>query len=231
MPDITDRPTAIVALSGGLDSCVAAALTARDARLALLHVTYGQRTAARERRAFDELADFYAVPNGRRLVADIGYLAQIGGSSLTDPRAEIPGAHGLGRGIPSTYVPFRNTHILSVAASWAEATGAERIVLGAVEADSSGYPDCRAAYFEAFQRLLDVGTRPETRIRVETPVIGMSKADIVRTGVELGAPLGLTWSCYRSGELACGACESCALRLRAFEQAGLPDPIPYASGG
>ncbi len=222
-----ERPTAVVALSGGLDSCVTAAIAAQEHTLALLHVTYGQRTAARERRSFDDIADFYAVPPERRLVADIGYLGRIGGSSLTDPSRDVPDA-GPGEGVPSTYVPFRNTHILSIAVSWAEVIGAGRVCIGAVEQDSSGYPDCRAAYFDAFRAVVAAGTRPETRIEIATPVIEMSKAEIVRVGTELGAPLHLTWSCYQSEDAACGRCDSCRLRRRAFEQAGVADRVPYA---
>ncbi len=222
-----ELPLAVVALSGGLDSCVTAAIAAQNSRLALLHVTYGQRTARRERRAFDDIADFYRVPPGRRLVADIAYLARIGGSSLTDPGVAVAATGALEQGIPSTYVPFRNTHILSVAVSWAEVIGARSICIGAVEQDSSGYPDCRAAYFDAFRKLVAAGTRPETEIQIETPLIRMSKADIVRKGIKLEAPLHLTWSCYRDEDLACGKCESCVLRLRGFEAAGLPDPIRY----
>ena len=254
-----EQPLAVVALSGGMDSCVTAAIARLANQLALLHVTYGQRTERRERRAFDEIADFYQVPDGRRLVADIGYLARIGGSSLTDRRIEVPDAPakrgqitnfnartGRSRGtpaaapegpeisylspfcIPNTYVPFRNAHILSIAVSWAEVIGAEGVYIGAVEQDSSGYPDCRPAYFEAFQKLADAGTKPETAIRIQTPVIHMRKAEIVRKGVELGAPLHLTWSCYSEEGLACGKCDSCVLRLRAFEDAGVSDPIEYA---
>lgn len=230
MSDKSGRPLAIVALSGGMDSCVTAAVAARNNRLALLHVTYGQRTATRERRAFDEIADFYEVPDDRRLLADIAYLADIGGSSLTDPTADVPPPDTGAAGVPSTYVPFRNTHILSIAVSWAEVIGAKQIYLGAVEQDRPGYPDCRAVYFEAAQRVVDAGTKPGTDIRVETPLLRMSKADVVRKGVELGAPLHLTWSCYRSEKLACGNCESCVLRRRAFSEAGVPDPIPYQDG-
>ena len=222
------RPTAVVALSGGLDSCVTTAITAQEYTLALLHVTYGQRTARRERRSFEEIADFYAVPPERRLVADIGYLGRIGGSCLTDPSRDVPDA-GSGEGIPPTYVPFRNTHILSIAVSWAEVIGASRVCIGAVEEDSSGYPDCRAAYFDAFREVVAAGTRPETQIDIATPVIEMSKADIVRRGTELGAPLHLTWSCYRNEDEACGRCDSCRLRRRAFERAGVADRVPYVS--
>jgi len=224
----TERPLAVVALSGGMDSCVAAALAAETHHLALLHVTYGQRTEARERRAFDDVAAFLGVPAERRLVADLGYLARIGGSSLTDPAMPVYTTSDAGLGIPTSYVPFRNTHILSVAVSWAEVIGADSVYIGAVEDDSSGYPDCREAYFAAFQKVVEAGTRPETRIRIETPLIRMSKADIVTKGIELGAPLHLTWSCYQDQERACGRCDSCLLRRRAFEGAGVPDPIPYA---
>lgn len=219
------RPLAVVCLSGGMDSTVTAAIAAGEAELALLHVAYGQRTAARERQAFDEIADFYGVPACRRLVAEIGYLARIGGSSLTDREMPVPRRGGAG--VPTTYVPFRNTHVLSIAVSWAEVLGAGRVYLGAVEEDRSGYPDCRRVYFEAAQRLVDLGTRPDTCIRIVTPVIGMSKADIVRKGVALGAPLHLTWSCYRRTDEACGECESCRLRREAFEQAGETDPVPH----
>ena len=222
-----ELPLAVVALSGGLDSCVTTALAAQGNRLALLHVSYGQRTARRERRAFGDVADFYRVPPQRRLVANMAYLARIGGSSLTDPYRDVPATGALGRGVPNTYVPFRNTHILTIAVSWAEVIGARRIYIGAVEQDSSGYPDCRRAYFDAFQQVVAEGTRPETDVRIETPLIRMSKADIIRKGIELGAPLDLTWSCYRDEDLACGKCESCVLRLRGFDAAGLADPIPY----
>lgn len=214
-----------------MDSCVTTAIAARDNELALLHISYGQRTSDRERRAFDEIAAFYRVPAEHRLVADLGYLAKIGGSSLTDKRIPVPTSPPRADAIPNTYVPFRNTHILSIAVSWAEVIGAARVYIGAVEQDSSGYPDCRAAYFKAFQTVVDAGTRPETRIRIETPLLAMSKAGIVRKGIELGAPLHLTWSCYCESKVACGTCESCRLRLRAFEQAGVSDPVPYAASG
>jgi 7-cyano-7-deazaguanine synthase len=226
----SSRSLAVATISGGMDSCVAAAIAAQSRDLAVLHVTYGQRTAARERRAFDEITGAFGVPGERRLVADLGYLTRIGGSSLTDRAMAVPDAPDdapVAPGIPSTYVPFRNTHILSVAVSWAEVLGAESVVIGAVEEDSSGYPDCRAEYFAAFQAVADAGTRPGTSIRIDTPVIGMSKAEIVVEGLRLGAPLDLTWSCYRSEDAACGRCESCRLRLRAFELAGATDPIPY----
>jgi 7-cyano-7-deazaguanine synthase len=218
---------AICLVSGGMDSCVTAAI-ARDENeeLAFLHVSYGQRTEARERRAFEELADFYGVR--RRLAVSLEHLARVGGSSLTDISIPVSEADLNAQGIPTSYVPFRNAHLLAVATSWAEVTGARRVYIGAVAEDSSGYPDCRPEFYEAFQRVIDVGTRPETRVEVRTPVIHMRKSEIVRRGTELGAPLRLTWSCYSGDERACGRCDSCALRLRAFQEAGFEDPIPYA---
>ena len=225
------RPLAVVAVSGGLDSCVAAAVEAQESELALLHAGYGQRTAVRERRAFEEIAEAFGVPPARRLLADLGYLGRIGGSSLTDLTVPVPEGGAADGSIPNTYVPFRNTHLLSVAVSWAEVIRARRVYIGAVEEDSSGYPDCREAYFEAFRAVVRAGTRPGTELEICTPLIRMSKAEIVAKGVELGAPLGLTWSCYRREDLACGTCDSCRLRLRGFRQAGVADPIPYASPG
>ena len=218
-------PTAVVCLSGGVDSCVTAGVAARSHELALLHVNYGQRTEARELKSFRDIADFYGVE--KRLAVDLDFLGKIGASSLTDASRAVPEGD-LGRsGIPSTYVPFRNANILSAAVAWAETLGARAVFIGAVEADSSGYPDCRESFFEAFRKAATLGTRPESKIEIVTPVIAMSKADIVRKGVELGAPLELTWSCYREEEIACGQCDSCLLRLKAFAEAGIADPIPY----
>ncbi|HEX8501783.1 MAG TPA: 7-cyano-7-deazaguanine synthase QueC [Pyrinomonadaceae bacterium] len=218
---------AVCLVSGGMDSCVTAAIArGENEELAFLHASYGQRTQARELRAFGELADFYGV--SRRLVVSLEQLARIGGSSLTDPSMPVAEADLDAPGIPTSYVPFRNAHLLAAATSWAEVLGAGRVYIGAVAEDSSGYPDCRPEFYEAFQRVIDVGTRPETRVLIRTPVIRMRKAEIIRRGAALGAPLGLTWSCYRAEERACGACDSCALRLRAFREAGLADPILYA---
>jgi 7-cyano-7-deazaguanine synthase len=226
---LAPRPSALAVclVSGGLDSCVTAAVAGgENEELAFLHVSYGQRTEARERRAFEELADHFRV--GRRLAASVEYLARIGGSSLTDPSIPVAAADLASRSIPTSYVPFRNAHLLAIATSWAEVIGARRIYIGAVAEDSSGYPDCRPEFYEAFGRLIAVGTRPETRIEIRTPVISMRKSEIVRRGLDLGAPLALTWSCYAGEERACGRCDSCALRLRAFREAGARDPIPYA---
>ena len=216
----------IVLVSGGLDSCVTAAVAGRDHETAFLHVNYGQRTEERELRAFHAIADHYGV--ARRLVTDIGYLKMIGGSSLVDPSMPIETAPSASQDIPSTYVPFRNAHLLAIAASWAEAIGASAIFIGAVEQDSAGYPDCRPPFFHAFSRLVREGTRPGTRITINTPVINLRKKEIVLLGKKLNAPLQLTWSCYQNSERACGLCSSCLLRLKGFQEAGISDPIPYA---
>lgn len=218
--------SAIVLVSGGMDSCVTAAIAkSENEEIALLHVSYGQRTERRERRAFEDIADFYGA--ARRLAVSIEYLAKIGGSALTDTGFDVPEADLESKEIPATYVPFRNANMLSIAASWAEVIGAQAIYTGAVAEDSSGYPDCRTEFFEAFEKAIDAGTKPETRVRLSTPIIHLSKAEIVKKGLQLGAPLHLSWSCYRSEDLACGACDSCALRLRGFARAGVTDPIEY----
>ena len=223
----TDGPQLAVCLvSGGMDSCVTAAIAQEENdELAFLHVSYGQRTEKRERESFEAIADHFNVTS--RLVISLEQLARIGGSSLTDNSIPVTAANLSAPGIPSSYVPFRNAHLLSAAVSWGEVIGANAIYIGAVAEDSSGYPDCRPEFYDAFQTVLDVGTKPETHITIRTPVIAMRKSEIVSRGIELGAPLHLTWSCYQQSELACGNCDSCALRLRAFREAGAPDPIPY----
>lgn len=216
-----------------MDSLVTAATAVAAGReCAFLHVTYGQRTASRERRAFDDICEHYRPY--KRLVADIAYLAAIGGSALTDARIAVPAGAApnepapVGDGIPVTYVPFRNAHLLSIATSLAEVEGAEEIYIGATQVDYSGYPDCRREFYDAFERAIEIGSRPETHVRIVTPVIDMGKADIVREGLRLGAPFKLTWSCYQSTDLACGRCDSCQLRLKGFAEAGVKDPIVYA---
>lgn len=221
---------AVVLVSGGMDSCVTAAIAACEvSKLALLHINYGQRTERRELRAFNDIADFYGV--GQRLEVSIEYLAKIGGSSLTDLSIDVSDANLHSREIPTSYVPFRNANMLAIAVSWAEVIGAGAIYIGAVAEDSSGYPDCRPEFYDAFQRTIETGTRPESKIEIRTPIINLSKAEIVRKGIELNAPLHLTWSCYRNESLACGRCDSCALRLRGFAIAGVEDPIAYESYG
>jgi 7-cyano-7-deazaguanine synthase len=226
-PEETDGPQLAVCLvSGGMDSCVTAAIAYEENdELAFLHVSYGQRTEKRERQSFEAIADHYHVES--RLVISLEHLAQIGGSSLTDAAIAVTPANLSAPGIPSSYVPFRNAHLLAAAASWSEVIKATAIYIGAVAEDSSGYPDCRPEFYEAFQNVLDLGTKPETHITIKTPVIEMRKSEIVRKGLDLGAPLHVTWSCYQESEIACGNCDSCALRLRAFREAGAADPIPY----
>lgn len=217
---------AVCLVSGGMDSCVTAAIANKENDdLAFLHASYGQRTAQRELQSFEALADFYNVK--ARLVISLEHLARIGGSSLTDSSIPIASPDLSSRSIPSSYVPFRNAHLLAAAVSWAEVIGATAIYIGAVAEDSSGYPDCRPEFYDAFQNVIDLGTKPETRIIIETPVIAMRKSEIISRGIDLQAPLHLTWSCYQSSELACGNCDSCALRLRAFREAEVADPIPY----
>ncbi len=227
------KDLAVVLLSGGMDSCVTAALAHEQYRLALLHVNYGQRTEARELQSFNEIADFYHAE--KRLVVSIEHLKVIGGSALTDVNIAVPEAgssqssiNNRQSQIPVTYVPFRNAHLLSIAASWAEVIGATKIFIGAVEEDSSGYPDCREIFSQAFNKAIETGTRPETRIEIVTPLIHMKKGEIVKKGAALGAPFKFTWSCYQASEKACGRCESCMLRLNGFKEAGVKDPIPYA---
>ncbi len=227
------KKKAVVLVSGGMDSCVTAAIASELYDPAFLHVNYGQRTETRELRAFNEIADFYKAP--KRLSVSLEHLKMIGGSALTDLSMTVPETNSLRTpgserrtsSIPSTYVPFRNAHLLSIATSWAEVIGATKIFIGAVEEDSSGYPDCRETFYQAFNKAIETGTKPETKIEIVTPLIHMKKSDIVKKGVELGAPLHLTWSCYQNSERACGRCESCALRLKGFRDAGVKDPIPY----
>ena len=218
---------AIVLASGGMDSCVTAAMArAEGHELNFLHLNYGQRTEQRELQAFHAVADFYGIPHARRLVCSIAHLAALGGSSLTDASIPVSQADLENTAIPTSYVPFRNAHILSVGVSWAEVCGASRLYIGAVYEDSSGYPDCRPEYYAAFNEVIRLGTAADD-IRIETPIIYMTKEAIIRKGLELGAPLQLTWSCYQSEDMACGVCDSCALRLRGFQQAGVEDPLPY----
>ena len=220
------KSRAVVLLSGGMDSAVCAALAARDFDAAAVHVSYGQRTQERERQSFLAICQRLKIHD--KLMIRNEALGLIGGSALTDESIAIPEAENVGRSIPVTYVPFRNAHFLAVAVSWAEVLGAEKVYIGAVEPDSSGYPDCRPAYYHAFNEVVKAGTK-EGKIEIVTPLIAMRKAEIVRLGLELGAPFDLTWSCYSREDRACGVCDSCVLRLRAFAAAGSSDPIPYAA--
>jgi 7-cyano-7-deazaguanine synthase len=222
----------VLCLSGGMDSCVCAAFAARNREVYAVHFSYGQRTETRELQSAQEIARLAGVKEFLHLKIDL--FRRIGGSALTDSSIAVPEAAkdeseigAIGNPIPVTYVPFRNAHFLSAAVSWAEVLDAETVMIGAVEQDSSGYPDCRPAYYAAFNELIRQGTK-EGSIRAETPLIAMRKSEIVRLGVELSAPFHVSWSCYSGEREACGVCESCALRLRAFREAGATDPIPYA---
>lgn len=219
------RPKSVILVSGGMDSLVTAAIANNDYAMAFLHANYGQRTERRELKAFGDIADFYDV--SERLVIDFMHLSRIGGSSLTDSNIAVSEANLDYTGIPSSYVPFRNANLLSAAVSWAEVIGADRIFIGAVEEDSSGYPDCRESFYQAFNKAIELGTKPETSIKIEAPIIHFKKFEIVKKGFELNAPFELSWSCYRNEDKACGVCDSCALRLRAFQLAGIQDPIEY----
>jgi 7-cyano-7-deazaguanine synthase len=222
------KKTSIVLVSGGLDSCVTAAVAHQQRyEMAFLHVNYGQRTESRELKAFKDIANHFKV--SKQFVADIRYLKAIGGSSLVDRKMTIEKHQLTSKTIPSTYVPFRNTHLLAIATSWAETIQARTIFIGAVEEDSSGYPDCRSDFFSTFNQLIEKGTRPETQITIKTPIIKLRKKDIIIKALKLKAPLHLTWSCYERSRKACGVCDSCMLRLKGFNEAGAKDPIPYAS--
>jgi 7-cyano-7-deazaguanine synthase len=221
------KEKAVILVSGGMDSLVTAAIAARDNELCFLHINYGQKTEKRELRAFNQIADHYSVV--QRLVVDIRYLAQIGGSSLTDSSIEVTKADLTYTGVPSSYVPFRNANILAIATSWAEVINAATIHIGAVEEDSSGYPDCRQVFYDAFNSVIELGTKPESRIKIVTPIIHLKKHEIIKKGKELNAPFEISWSCYVNEDKGCGECDSCALRLRGFEIAGFKDPIEYSN--
>ncbi|MBN2570655.1 MAG: 7-cyano-7-deazaguanine synthase QueC [Ignavibacteriales bacterium] len=215
----------IVALSGGIDSCVTVSIANENYNLALLHINYGQRTENRELKAFNDIADFFGVE--KRLIVDAKYFSEIGGSSLTDKNLNMRKFNFNSDIIPNSYVPFRNANILSICTSWAEAINCHDIFIGAVHEDSSGYPDCRPEFFTAFNKVIELGTRPESKIKIHTPIINMSKKEIIQKGLELKSPFHLTWSCYKDEDIACGECDSCALRLRGFQEANVQDPIKY----
>lgn len=222
------KDIAVVLVSGGMDSCVTTGIAHTQYRLALLHVNYGQRTETRELKAFHDIAAYYHIPDDRILISHIDYLSKIGGSSLTDPCMNVQDAQLNNKEIPTSYVPFRNTLFLTIAVAWGEVIGARKVFIGAVEHDSPGYPDCKPAYYEIFNKLIRVGTRPETHLEVETPLIHKNKSEIVKIGVSLKVPFHLSWSCYKNTDKACGVCHSCFLRLKAFKEAGIKDQISYA---
>ncbi len=219
------NPKAVVLVSGGMDSLVTAAIASQEYDTAFLHMNYGQKTEQRELKAFNDISDYYKVTE--RLIVDLEYLSKIGGSSLTDKKINVSKADLEFDGIPTSYVPFRNANILSIAVSWAEVINAKRIFIGAVEEDSSGYPDCRKIFYDAFNKVIGLGTKPETEILIETPIINLNKTQIILKGKELNVPFELSWSCYQNEVKACGVCDSCALRLRGFQSAGIEDPIEY----
>jgi 7-cyano-7-deazaguanine synthase len=223
------KPIAVILASGGLDSCVAAAWAARDYELAFFHADYGQRTLTRERAACRAQAAHFQVHHLWEV--DLGFLGRLGGSSLTDPTLPIPQGAREATGLPNTYVPFRNALLLAAATAWAEVIRAAALVIGANILDNPGYPDCRPEFFQAFERVLELGTGPDTRLKILTPLLYLDKAGIIRLGLELGAPLHLTWSCYQENLLACGRCSSCRLRLQGFAAAGVADPVRYVPGG
>ncbi len=222
---MSEKKLAVIAVSGGLDSCVTAAIANEKYDLALAHINYGQRTQERELKAFNDIADYYQV--SKRIVIDFNHLSKIGGSSLTDKSMEVTKADLETEEIPTSYVPFRNANILTACVSWAEVIAAEAVFIGAVFEDSSGYPDCRPDFFNAFNKVIELGTKPDTKITIQTPIIHMEKSEIIKEGIKLNAPLHLTWSCYQNEDEACGVCDSCALRLRGFQQVGIEDPIKY----
>jgi 7-cyano-7-deazaguanine synthase len=221
----SEKDIAVIAVSGGLDSCVTAAIAKQEFELAFAHFNYGQRTEKRELKAFNDLADFFNVD--KKLIVDISHLSEIGGSSLTDKKIEVSPADLLSKEIPTSYVPFRNANILAACVSWAEVLKAKAVFIGAVQEDSSGYPDCRADFFSAFEKMVQLGTKPSTCLEIKTPIINLTKKEIIKLGMELKAPFHLTWSCYKSEDKACGVCDSCALRLQGFKQAGFEDNILY----
>ena len=221
----SEKDIAVIAVSGGLDSCVTAAIAKQEFELAFAHFNYRQRTEKRELKAFNDLADFFNVD--KKLIVDFSHLSEIGGSSLTDKKIEVSPADLLSKEIPTSYVPFRNANILAACVSWAEVLKAKAVFIGAVQEDSSGYPDCRADFFSAFEKMVQLGTKPSTSLEIKTPIINLTKEEIIKLGLELKAPLHLTWSCYKNEDKACGVCDSCALRLRGFQTAGVEDPVPY----
>lgn len=219
-------PKAVVLISGGLDSAVCCGIAKDEAyEILALHINYGQKTEKRELQAFNDICDFYQV--AKRQSLNISYLKSFGGSSLTDDKIQVEDGNLESKDIPTSYVPFRNANILAIATSWAEVEGAKAIFIGAMEEDSSGYPDCRQSFFQSFESSINLGTKPDTHISIETPIIHSTKAEIILKGTKIGVPFHLTWSCYKNEDLACGKCDSCLIRLRGWELAELKDPIPY----
>lgn len=226
MEHFNSEHKAIVLLSGGMDSLVSAAVAVRDnAKVCFLHVNYGQRTEEKELVCFYNLVSYYQPK--QHLVIDMDWLGKIGGSALTDANLSH-NSDQIVSSVPLTYVPFRNANFIAAAVACAEVIQADRIYIGVVEEDSSGYPDCRESFYRELQKAVDLGTKLETRIELVTPVIHLSKSSIIRLGMNLKAPFEYSWSCYTKNDIACGVCDSCRLRLKAFREAGVKDPIAYA---
>ncbi len=220
----------VVLLSGGMDSAVTASVAKIECEnLFFLHIDYGQRTEKKERECFLNLCRHFEVVNS--LLLKLNHFKIFGGSSLVDRNMEVEKGNLNRSDIPTSYVPFRNGNFLSIATSVAEVLSYDAIYIGAVSEDSSGYPDCKPEFYEAFKKAIELGTKPETHIEIITPVINLRKSEIVRLGVELKTPFEYTWSCYKNEDVACGECDSCLLRLKAFKEAGVKDPLPYKVEG
>lgn len=222
----TDEERAVVLVSGGMDSATAA-MEARERGFSLhvLHTSYGQNTEAKEYECATRLAA--QLDAADFLHIETSHLAKIGASSLTDEHIEVDDVELDADEIPSSYVPFRNANLLSMAVSYAETTDCTAVFIGAHSEDYSGYPDCRPAFFDAFQTMVETGTKPATNIEIIAPFEEWSKTEIARRGCELGVPFEDTWSCYRDTAPACGTCDACAYRLKAFQEVGVEDPIEY----
>ncbi len=226
MKENYDKKRCVCIISGGMDSTLASYMMKNKGyEIIGVHFNYAQRTEQRELKAFNDICDALGV--ACRYVLDTEFFSKLGASALTDTSIEVP-ISGVEEGIPVTYVPFRNGIFLSMAVAIAEKEGAEAIAIGVVEEDSSGYPDCRESFIEAFEKAANLGTKPRTDISIQMPLVHLKKSEIVQKAMELDVPLELTWSCYKNEDVACGVCDSCRLRLNGFKQAGIKDPLPYA---
>jgi 7-cyano-7-deazaguanine synthase len=217
---------AVCLLSGGMDSATLAYVAkSRGYDILALHINYGQRTERKERACAKSIAKLLHAETFIEISLD--YFSMFGASSLTDQRITVENFDPAREHIPNTYVPFRNANLLSIATSFAESREADAIFIGVQSLDYSGYPDCRSQFIEAFQKVIDLGTKDTTKITLFAPFIGMTKTDILRKGLELDVPYEQTWSCYRNEVNACGTCGSCHFRREAFAAVGRQDPIKY----
>ncbi len=216
---------AVAIISGGMDSAVSAAKAIENGyELIGLHFNYGQRTEKKELECFNKLCEDFEIET--KYVIDLPFFADIGASALTDKSIDVP-TGGIEPGVPITYVPFRNGIFLSIATAIAEKEGAEAIYIGVVEEDSSGYPDCTEQFMKSIENSINLGTKEDTVIMIQRPLVRLSKADIVKEALRLGVKLEHTWSCYKEEDIACGVCDSCRLRLSGFERVDQRDPIEY----